>query len=146
MKVQEFMRKNPAVCAADDTLEEAARLMCEQDCGSIPVVESKKSKKLVGIITDRDISCRGTAKGSGPGKRVQAVMSHPAVTVTPHTTLEECCKIMKDKQLRRLVVVDENGYCAGIVCQAHIARHASKEQTGEVVAAISRSGKYAHAA
>lgn len=146
MKAQEFMKKSPAVCTPEDTLQEAAQLMEQHDCGSIPVVENKRDKKLVGMITDRDIACRAVARGKSDQFYVKDVMTKNVVTVTPHTPLSECCKTMKEKQLRRLVVADENRAPVGIVCQSHIARHATKEQAGEVLAGISQSKKHARVA
>lgn len=144
MKAQDIMTKHPAVCSMEDTIMEAARLMAEHDCGAIPVVESMKSKKLVGIITDRDVACRVTAEGYSPEDSwVEDFMTESVITVKPQTTIEECCHIMKDKQLRRLVAVDEDGNCCGIICQAQIAKSISPEETGEVVQAISRSHRHA---
>ncbi|HEU4752254.1 MAG TPA: CBS domain-containing protein, partial [Armatimonadota bacterium] len=58
MQVRDAMTENPACCTPDTPLQEAAALMVQYDCGAIPVVESQQSKKLVGMVTDRDITCR----------------------------------------------------------------------------------------
>jgi CBS domain-containing protein len=139
MEVREIMTPNPACCTPDSALEEAARLMLRNDCGEIPVVESESTMRLVGVITDRDIVCRSLAQGQDPLKMtVKDCMSAPAVTVTPETSLEECCQMMETHQIRRVPVADQNGCCCGIVSQADIARRTSSEQAGEMVKEVSQ--------
>ncbi|MEO6723966.1 MAG: CBS domain-containing protein [Blastocatellia bacterium] len=133
------MTKNPACCTTDSNLQEVARLMVEHNCGQSPVVESKHSMKLVGVITDRDITCRTVAVGKNPLKMTAGdCMSSPCITVTPEMSVEDCCKVMEENQVRRVPVVDESGACCGIVAQADIAQHASKKETASVVKEVSR--------
>jgi CBS domain-containing protein len=118
----------------DTNLQEVARLMVEHDCGESPVVQSKQNMKLVGVITDRDITCRTVADGKNPLEMTAGdCMSSPCITVTPEMSVEECCQVMEENQVRRVPVVDESGACCGIVAQADIAQHASKRETGRVV-------------
>jgi CBS domain-containing protein len=113
--------------------------MVEHDCGEIPVVESKRTMNLVGVITDRDITCRTVALGRNPLEMIASErMSSPSVIVMPDTSLEECCKTMETSRVRRIPVVDEIGACCGIVSQADIARNAHKEDIAEVVKQISQ--------
>lgn len=135
MRAQDIMTKAPACCAPEDSVRDAARLMVENDCGQIPVVEGGV---LVGIITDRDITCRCVAEGKDSGTPVAEAMSKSAITVTPDSSLDECCKKMEDNQIRRLPVVDEDGKCCGIVSQADIAQSAKKEETGDLVRHVSK--------
>src|SRR5260370_33724418 len=122
MKVKEVMTTNPACCTADTHLPQVVRMMIETDCGEIPVVENKASKLPIGVVTDRDIVCRTIANGINPIALTAAdCMSKPIVTVTPDMSLEECCRIMEEKLIRRLPVVDERGTCFGIVSLADIA-------------------------
>jgi CBS domain-containing protein len=138
MEVKDIMTKNPACCTTDSTLQEVARLMLEHDCGQSPVVESKQSMKLVGVITDRDITCRSVAMGKNPLEMTAGdCMSSPCATVTPEMSVEECCQVMEKNQVRRVPVVDESGACCGIVAQADIAQHASKQETVRVVKGVS---------
>lgn len=140
MNVNELMTKDPACCTPDANLQEAARLMKEHDCGCIPVIEDRNSKKPVGVITDRDICCRTVAEGKNPlDLTVQEVMTSNVETVTEDTSVEECCTLMEDKQIRRVVVVDDNGGCCGIVAQADIALRASENKTAEVVQEVSKT-------
>src|SRR5262245_17679444 len=100
---QNIMTKIPAVCLPETPLQEVALEMLEHDCGAIPVVESHQTPRLVGVITDRDITCRAVAEGKNPlTMTAQECLSAPAVTITPDTTLEDCCKIMAENQVRRL--------------------------------------------
>jgi CBS domain-containing protein len=138
MQVKDIMTKNPACCTPDTNLQEVARLMVEYDCGESPVVESKQSMKLVGVITDRDITCRGVAEGKNPLEMTAGdCMSSPCVIVTLEMSVEDCCQVMEENQVRRVPVVDENSACCGIVAQADIARHASKQETAKVLKGVS---------
>jgi CBS domain-containing protein len=138
MKVKEIMSKEPACCTRESSLQDVAILMSEHDCGEIPVVDNMQSKRPVGVVTDRDITIRTVALGKNPLElRARDCMSSPAVTVTPETTVDDCCALMEDNQLRRVPVVDESGCCCGIVSQADIARN-SKKDAGELVKDVSR--------
>lgn len=138
MEVKDIMTKNPACCTSDTNLQEVAQLMVKYNCGESPVVESKQNMKLVGVITDRDITCRTVAKGKNPLEMTAGdCMSSPCITVTPETSVEDCCQVMEKNQVRRVPVVDESGACCGIVAQADIAQHASKQETARVVKGVS---------
>ncbi|MCM2305651.1 MAG: CBS domain-containing protein [Elusimicrobia bacterium] len=139
MKVRELMTKDPLACTPETGLRDVAKMMCEGDCGEIPVVESKTSAKPVGVITDRDITCRAVARGRNPLELTAAdCMSSPAVTVTPETSLEDCCKVLEKHQIRRVPVVDKQGRCCGMVAQADIARRGPAEATCEIVKEVSQ--------
>lgn len=139
MKAKDLMTPNPACCTPETNLQQVAQLMVEEDCGCIPVVEQPENLKPVGIITDRDICCRTVARGKNPLEMTAGqAMSSPVMSVTRDTSLKECCRLMEEEQVRRLIVVDQNGSCCGIIAQADIARHTSKQQTGEVVQEVSQ--------
>ena len=132
------MSKDPACCTRETSLQDVAILMVEHDCGEIPVVDNK-SKRPVGVVTDRDITCRTVALGKNPLElRARDCMSSPAVTATPETAVDDCLQLMEENQLRRVPVVDESGCCCGIVSQADIAARASKGEAGEMVKEVSR--------
>jgi len=139
MTVKELMSENVACCTPETSLRDVASLMVDHDCGAIPVVESATSRKLVGLLTDRDIICRTLAQGKDPLHLAAGdCMSMPVVTVDPDSTVEECTRKMEQSQVRRLVVVDRSGDCIGIVAQADLARHAGACRTGDVVKQVSR--------
>jgi CBS domain-containing protein len=140
MLVKEIMTSDPECCTAQTSLQETARMMVDCDCGCIPVVDSKESRKPVGVITDRDICCRVVAEGRDPaGLTAGDAMTASAVTVTPETSVEDCCKLMEDSQIRRIVVVDSSGACCGIVAQADVAKSLDSDKTAEVVQEVSRA-------
>ena len=139
MNVREVMTADPACCTADTPLTEVAKMMVECDCGAIPVVDNQDSKKPVGMITDRDITIRTVAEGRNPlDLTASDAMTVNVMTVTPETSIEECCNLMEDQQIRRVVVVDENGFCCGMIAQADIAINADSRKTAEVVQEVSR--------
>jgi len=142
---KEVMTKNAAVCSPDMSIKDCANLMLENDCGEIPIVESDKNCKLVGVITDRDITCRVVAKGKDPiNARVKDFMTKDIFTVKENDDLERCAQLMSEKQVRRLPVVDEKMNVVGIVSQAHVARYASIQKAGELAKNISRSRSSHH--
>src|SRR6266478_3975940 len=138
MQVKEVMTSDPACCLADTPLPEVARMMIENDCGEIPVVENQSSKVPIGVVTDRDIVCRTVANGLNPVELTAAdCMSQPIVTVTPDMSLEECCRIMEEKLIRRLPVVDYRGSCVGMLAVADVALHTGKNVAGHIVKEVS---------
>lgn len=140
MKVEEIMAKDVACCTPNAQLREVAKMMVEHDCGAIPVVESEGSRRPVGIVTDRDICCRSVAEGKNPLEmNAQDVMTPNVKTVHPDTDIHECCQLMEDEQVRRVLVVDQGGACCGVIAQADIALHASEHEVAETLRDVSRS-------
>ena len=137
MQVKEIMTENPVCCAPDTSLQEVARMMVDHDCGEIPVVD--ENRKPVGVVTDRDITCRAVAEGKNPLEMTaRDCMTTPCVTVTEETSVEDCCKTMEANMIRRVPVVDESGACCGIVAQADIAEKAPERDAAEVVNQVSQ--------
>ncbi len=140
MRVKQIMTPDPAHCAPSATAREAATLMRDNDCGSIPVVESATSKRLVGTVTDRDLAIRGLAEGKGPDTSVRDLMTPDPVTCVPEDEVEDLRQVMVEQMVRRVPVVDVDGILVGIVAQADIAREegaASDREVGRIVEAIS---------
>lgn len=139
MRVNEIMTKNPVCCTPDAALQAVAKTMCDRNVGELPVVDSQESLKPVGVITDRDIVCRALAAGRNVQEmKARDCMTRSVVSVTPDTTLEDCCEVLEARRIRRVVVVDEKGRCCGIVSLADIARKSSSSLTGEVVRELSQ--------
>ena len=139
MKIKDIMTENPICCVGETNLEDVARMMVENDCGAIPVVEDQENWKPVGIITDRDITCRAVAEGRNPLEMTAAeVMTASPVVVGQDASLEDAIREMETHQLRRILVTDESGGCSGIISLADIARHTSEKEAGEVVEEVSR--------
>lgn len=141
MQARDLMTANPVCCTPADTAQAAARRMIEHDCGCIPVVDDLERRHLVGVVTDRDLAARALAQGKGPETPVQELMSeHPSCCI-PETEIEEVERIMMDRQVRRVPVVDEHGRCIGIIAQADLARDrlaTSNRDVGRVVERISQ--------
>jgi CBS domain-containing protein len=145
MKVKDIMSRDPVCCTTEASLQEVARAMVDRDCGEIPVVESEENLHPVGVITDRDIACRAVAMGRDTLQMTAAeCMTSPCLSVTPETALADCCRLMEDKQIRRVLVVDVAGRLCGVVSQADIARHAPERETGRVVHEVSQPRPNGH--
>lgn len=139
MEISEIMTENPICCVPDTGLEEVARMMAENDCGAIPVVQDQENWKPVGIVTDRDITCRAVAEGRNPLEMTaEQIMSPGPVTVKQDATVEECAREMETHRMRRILVTDGSGGCVGIVSLADIALHTGGKETVEVVEEVSR--------
>lgn len=144
MRIREIMTGTPASVTPDQTARDAARLMIEHDCGAIPVVADQTDKRLVGMITDRDITIRGVAEGKGPETRVNDLMTANVTAAREDDELEIVRTVMVREQVRRVPVVDQHGGLVGIVAQADIAREdaaASDREVGRIVEAISEPDK-----
>ena len=138
MQVKDIMTSSPKACTKDTSLTDVARMMVNCNCGAIPVVESKTSPKLVGIVTDLDIVCRTLADGKDPYQMAAGdCMSVDLITVRPDADVDECARQMQDHQIRRILVAD-NGKLCGVVAQADLAKKASPEKTAQTVKKVSQ--------
>jgi len=141
MKCMDVLTKDPVCCLPDDTVEQAARLMKKEDVGPIPVIESRQSKKLLGIVTDRDMAVKVVAEGrDNKQTKVEEIMTRNPVTCHPNDDLQVALDAMAQHQIRRVPVVDDQGRITGIIAQADVAtRTDDPEKTADVVEEISRS-------
>lgn len=122
MKARDIMTENPACVTPESTVQEAARLMESQDVGSLPVVESSSSKRLVGVVTDRDLAIRVLARGESGSAQVRNAMSSDVQCAKPDDSLDDLERTMGKHQVRRLPVVDEQNRVLGMIAQADLAR------------------------
>jgi CBS domain-containing protein len=126
MRVSEVMTPDAVVVDADTTLAEAARTMKLLDVGPLPVVDGKR---VVGMVTDRDITVRATAEGVDPRAAiVRDVMTAEVVACLESDDVAAAARMMQITQLRRLVVVDDDGRMVGIVSLSDIARQTRDER------------------
>jgi CBS domain-containing protein len=137
---EEIMTKNPVCCVPGDTAEQAAQLMQNENVGPLPVVENYDTKRLVGILTDRDLVLRAVAAGKPPSAvRVEHLMTRNPVTCHPEDELQAVFDVMMYEKVRRVPVVDHQNALVGIISQADIAtRVGAAQKTGEVVEEISK--------
>ena len=140
-KCDEVMTKTPVCCLPNDMVVKAAELMKSKNIGSIPVIENEQTRKLVGIVTDRDLTLRIVAKGRDANStRVEAVMTSKVVTCLADDDLQKAMNAMSEHQLRRIPVVDNNNMVVGIIAQADVATRVDQpEKTAAMVKGISQS-------
>jgi CBS domain-containing protein len=138
-KCSEVMTREPVCCEPGDPVSRVADMMRKHDVGSLPVVESRDSGRLVGIVTDRDLVTKVVA-GS---RNVESATVRDAMTPNPASCredddVERAVSLMADRQVRRMPVIDQNGRLSGIIAQADVATRVNRDKrTGEMVEAIS---------
>jgi CBS domain-containing protein len=142
MKIQDIMTRDPATVTPGTTVRDAAKLMQREDTGILPVVDSEGTKKLVGVVTDRDIAIRVVAEGRDANTRVSDVMTTSRLaTLRPDADVDEVMDTMANEQVRRVPIVDERGTLVGIVAQADVVRKVRDDKKSErTVEKISEPG------
>jgi CBS domain-containing protein len=118
MQIKDAMARNPLSVRVDATIQEAAAGMRDAGVGALPVVSD--SEELVGIVTDRDIALRAVAEGLGSETTVDQVMTKQLIVVDASDEFEDALSLMRERQVRRLPVVDGERL-VGMVAQADIA-------------------------
>ena len=137
MNIRDVMTSNPRTVSPNDTIQNAARIMRDEDTGAVPVVENGRP---VGMVTDRDIVVRAVANGELNGP-VRDVVSGNVVTARPDMSTKEAAQLMSEYQVRRLPVV-ENDCLVGIVSIGDLAvKEADDKRMGDVLQEISQGVK-----
>ena len=138
--VTSVMTANPCCCKADTPLQDVARMMIDNDCGMIPVVD--EAGKPVGAVTDRDIATRVVACGKDAASATaKDAMTSPVKTVSTDTSLHDATCVMEAEKIRRVIVVDAEGKLAGVAAIADLALAGKAEATSHVVKQVSEPGK-----
>lgn len=137
----EVMTRNPVCCQPGDMVVRAAQLMKQENVGAIPVIENELTKKLVGILTDRDLALKIVAESlDASSTQTEAVMTPKVVTCHRNDNVQKAIDAMAVHQLRRIPVVDDNNRIVGIIAQADVATRVNHpEKTAEMVKEISQS-------
>ena len=140
-KCDEVMTKNPVCCLPNDMAAKAAQLMKRENIGPIPVIENEETRKLVGIVTDRDLALKIVAEGrDAKSTKVEAVMTRKVVTCRADDDLQIAIDAMSEHQLRRIPIVDNDNKILGIISQADIATRVDRpKKTAAMVKEISQS-------
>jgi len=141
MKNSDIMTKDLIYSRPSDMVSDVAQLMKDEDIGPVLIVDdSNDGKRLVGIVTDRDLAIKVVGEGHDPqNTRVEDVMTESLVTVRASDDVQSAMQAMAQNQLRRIPVVDDNGQLVGIISQADVATRLNEPQsTAEVVKEISR--------
>jgi len=138
---EEVMTPNPVCCLPADRVKRAADLMKRENVGPIPVIENEQTRKLVGIITDRDLVLKVIAEGcDASSTKVESVMTRKVVSCRVDDPLQKAMDLMSRHQLRRITIVDQANVILGIISQADVATRGNHpEKTAEVVKEISQS-------
>lgn len=138
VKVSEIMSKSVKSVSPDDSIQKAAQIMKEVDCGSVPVTEGMR---VAGILTDRDIAIEAVAAGKGPETPLKAFMTKTVITVKPDTDARQAANMMAENQVRRLPVV-ENDKLVGILAIADLARvNIFVSESGQALSEISEPNR-----
>jgi CBS domain-containing protein len=125
MEIEKVMTRDPVCVTADATIREAAQIMKREDVGIVPVIQGQGDRRLVGVITDRDIAVRCVAEGRGADCRVNEAMSSGRIaTCNTNDHVNRVMDAMRTEKVRRIPIVDERGSLVGIVSQADIVRKA----------------------
>ena len=131
--VLEVMTQDPVYAAPDATVQSVAKMMCQANCGEIPICEDGQ---VVGVITDRDLACRVVAENLDARKTLVCdVMTRLPVTIQERASMTDAMILMRTEKLRRLPVVDKHGRLIGILSQVDIATRTSPRRAGQLLAA-----------
>ncbi len=142
MKARDLMTKNPECVTREDTVQRAASIMRDHDIGAVPVVDDTGSRRLVGIVTDRDIAVRAVAEGRNDLSVQDAMSAGRIATAREDDDVDRVMELMRENKVRRIPVVGQNEEVVGMIAQADLAREARDE--GEVertVEKISEPGR-----
>lgn len=128
MKVEQLMTREVKVCNEADTLNRAAQLMWDSDCGCIPVISANGDGRLIGVVTDRDIAIAAYMQG----KQLWAIpvgtaMAHEVIACHANDGVSQAEALMRDNRVRRLPVIDRNERLVGILSLNDIALEAQRE-------------------
>ena len=140
MNCNEVMTKSPVYCLPNDIVSKVAQLMKSKDIGPIPIIENEQTKKVIGILTDRDLALKIVAEGRDPkSTKAEEVMTRKVVTCRVDDDLQKALDAMSEHKLRRIPVVDNNNGIVGIIAQADVATRVDQsEKTAAMVRGISQ--------
>ena len=137
MRVSDAMTRDVRVATPGQSIRDVAQMMAEIDAGALPVGENDR---LIGMITDRDITLRAVALGKGPETPVREVMSVEVMYCFEDEDLVHVAKNMGDIQVRRLPVVSRDKRLVGIVSLGDVSQREGLATTGEATASVSKRG------
>jgi CBS-domain-containing membrane protein len=144
--IAQLMTQAPEACRPTDSVERAAQIMWEHDCGCVPIVDD--TRHAVGVLTDRDICMAAYSQGKALRDiDVGSCMTRDLATCRPEARIDEAERTMRDAQVRRLLVVDDAGSLCGLVAVADLARAVgdsprevvlTSEEVAQVIASVSQ--------
>jgi CBS domain-containing protein len=130
VKVEQLMTCDVKVCTEADTLNRAAQLMWEFDCGCIPVIRANGDGRVVGVITDRDIAMAAYTQGKQLwAVSVPSAMAHNVIACHTSDGISQAEALMRDNRIRRLPVLDQHERLVGVISLNDLAREAQREMS-----------------
>ena len=130
MRIRDVMTKDPTSCLPSDSAQQAASIMRAENAGVVPVIQNEQSRRVVGIVTDRDLCMAVVAEGRDPGSvRVEQCMTTHVVCCSPEDSVETVTELMRENQIRRVPVVGESGDLQGIVAMADVVERGKVKAT-----------------
>jgi CBS domain-containing protein len=121
MRIKDVMTKDPSCCVPSDSAQHAASIMRTEHAGAVPVIQNEQSRRIVGIVTDRDLCMAVVAEGRDPhGVKVEQCMTTKVMSCRPDDALDVATTLMRDNQIRRVPVVGERGELQGIIALADV--------------------------
>jgi CBS domain-containing protein len=143
----DVMTKNPVYCLPTEPASRAAQLMRDQDVGPIPVIDNHQKKKVLGIVTDRDLAVKIVADGRDPNTELEKVMTVDPLVCRSTDNLQSALDAMAKNQVRRIPVVDNQDHLVGIISQADVATRIDvPKKTAQIVHEISKPNSAAASA
>lgn len=137
MKVSEAMTKPATVANAGDSIQQAAKMMLGLDAGVLPVGEQDR---LIGMITDRDITVKAIAQGKGPDATIRDIMTPEVKYCFDDQDVDEVTRSMAELQIRRVPVLNRAKRLVGILSLGDVAVSGKKTAAGEALHGVSRAG------
>jgi CBS domain-containing protein len=140
MKIKHVMTKEPTSCVPSDTAQRAASIMRDEKAGVVPVIDNEHSRKIVGVVTDRDLCMNIIAEGRDPRTtQVHECMTTTVVSCGPQDSVDRATDLMRENQIRRIAIVDEQRRLIGIVSMADIVGRANLKtlETHETLKTVS---------
>jgi len=135
MKIRDIMTTSPETARVDESVQAVAQRMAAGDFGFVPVCDGTR---VIGAVTDRDLTTRVLARGLSPSTPVSEVMTRDIFTVSKDDSIDEVLSAMGERQLRRFPIVTENGDLVGVVSIGDLTTKAREKDTGEALADISK--------
>ena len=130
MRIKHVMTKDPRCCVPSDSAQRAASVMRDEHAGIVPVIDDEQSRKVAGVVTDRDLCMNVVAEGRDPKTvPVAQCMTTKVVTCSPNDSVEKATELMREQQIRRVPVVNEQGELQGIVALADLVERADIKTT-----------------
>lgn len=130
MRVKNIMTRDPKFCEPTDPAQHAAALMRDEHAGIMPVVDGAQSLKIIGVVTDRDLCMNVVAEGRDPGAvTVEECMTTKVVTCASNDSVDRVTELMRENQIRRVPVVNEQRELIGIVALADVVERGSPKAT-----------------